>query len=552
MMEKQRKRKKQRRRHSKADADANSNSFLHIWSEPPYSNHLLILGFVVDKCSQIWYHSTSTALAMQKYIAQSIFHLQRAHPLLSSVRTFKEKGATASATLGVPMEGQGFKSDKESSSIPQIEPHQKRIDDILSPVKATGDLTVETSPTKEIMEIGGERRARIYMPARTAMQAGCDNIGVWKIELDERERWENGTIGWASSADPLSNISMALSFASREDAINFCEKNRWSFEILELPSREMKPKAYGSNFSWNKRTRNLLIENGQLIETTAEYQRMGRIEEATKYQERLHSNLIYLAKIADSAYSSHLLQEIGVAPPPAQDLPVEPSQPAEANSPVAPQNAIVFVSTPNSGISNQQQQPVTAAAVSHTSPPNNHQLHNNPTTPPAPMAAQYQFPFPTQSSPHLQTSAAGTAQQQQQQQPSTHHYPQQQPTVPFQRNLSVTPHSILYQHPQHPQHSHQQQQMAAQQHSIIYATGHAIPAQGHQQQYSSYPLIQQQPQPTQFPHTAQPQFPLMVHPTAGAYPPGTCLNRNRGGTIRSDYYSHCSERHSGTVEVVNL
>uniref|UniRef100_A0A914I608 NADH dehydrogenase [ubiquinone] iron-sulfur protein 4, mitochondrial n=1 Tax=Globodera rostochiensis TaxID=31243 RepID=A0A914I608_GLORO len=174
-----------------------------------------------------------------------------------------EKGATASATLGVPMEGQGFKSDNDnSSSIPLIEPHQKRIDDILSPVKATGDLTVETSPTKEIMEIGGvpeahreERRARIYMPARTAMQAGCDNIGVWKIELDERERWENGAIGWASSADPLSNINMALSFASREDAVNFCEKNRWSFEILELPNREIKPKAYGSNFSWNKRTR---------------------------------------------------------------------------------------------------------------------------------------------------------------------------------------------------------------------------------------------------------------------------------------------------------
>uniref|UniRef100_A0A914I9D3 NADH dehydrogenase [ubiquinone] iron-sulfur protein 4, mitochondrial n=1 Tax=Globodera rostochiensis TaxID=31243 RepID=A0A914I9D3_GLORO len=220
-------------------------------------------------CSQICvkgtlhYQRKNYASAMQKYIAQSIFHLQRAHPLLSSVRTFKEKGATASATLGVPMEGQGFKSDNDnSSSIPLIEPHQKRIDDILSPVKATGDLTVETSPTKEIMEIGGvpeahreERRARIYMPARTAMQAGCDNIGVWKIELDERERWENGAIGWASSADPLSNINMALSFASREDAVNFCEKNRWSFEILELPNREIKPKAYGSNFSWNKRTR---------------------------------------------------------------------------------------------------------------------------------------------------------------------------------------------------------------------------------------------------------------------------------------------------------
>jgi len=48
---------------------------------------------------------------------------------------------------------------------------------------------------------------------------------------------------------------MALSFASKDDAINFCEKNRWAYEIREPEERKIVPKAYGSNFHWNKRTR---------------------------------------------------------------------------------------------------------------------------------------------------------------------------------------------------------------------------------------------------------------------------------------------------------
>ncbi|KAL3102133.1 hypothetical protein niasHS_003542 [Heterodera schachtii] len=200
---------------------------------------------------------------MQKYAAESLIRLQGVRPLFLSLRTLKElKNPFAAAILETPMEGQS-KTFKQRNPIPLVdEPNKKSIKDILEPAKITGDLTQEIDPNKEIMEIGGVpeehregRNARIYMPARTAMQSGWDNTGVWKIELDERERWENATIGWASNADPLSNISMALSFASREDAINFCEKNRWSYIVEEPPSREIKPKAYGSNFSWNKRTR---------------------------------------------------------------------------------------------------------------------------------------------------------------------------------------------------------------------------------------------------------------------------------------------------------
>lgn len=43
----------------------------------------------------------------------------------------------------------------------------------------------------------------------------------------------------------------------------------------------------------------MLIENGRLIEAIAEYQRLGRPNEAMKYQELLHRNLLYLGRLVD-------------------------------------------------------------------------------------------------------------------------------------------------------------------------------------------------------------------------------------------------------------
>ncbi|KAL7989043.1 hypothetical protein Chor_007962 [Crotalus horridus] len=97
------------------------------------------------------------------------------------------------------------------------------------------------------------RKAYIFVPARNAMQAGVNNTKKWKMEFDTRERWENPLMGWASSADPLSNIQ--LTFSTKEDAIAFAEKNGWSYDVQEQRIPKPKSKSYGANFSWNKRTR---------------------------------------------------------------------------------------------------------------------------------------------------------------------------------------------------------------------------------------------------------------------------------------------------------
>ncbi|XP_070157188.1 NADH dehydrogenase [ubiquinone] iron-sulfur protein 4, mitochondrial isoform X1 [Polyergus mexicanus] len=97
------------------------------------------------------------------------------------------------------------------------------------------------------------RRVRIYQPAKSAMQSGTNNIHFWQMDFDTRERWENPLMGWTSSGDPMSNIE--VNFATKEEAIAHCKKMGWDYYVQKPNLNEPKPRSYGINFSWNKRTR---------------------------------------------------------------------------------------------------------------------------------------------------------------------------------------------------------------------------------------------------------------------------------------------------------
>ncbi|XP_066037240.1 NADH dehydrogenase [ubiquinone] iron-sulfur protein 4, mitochondrial [Chamaea fasciata] len=112
------------------------------------------------------------------------------------------------------------------------------------------DITTLTGVPDEHIKT---RKVHIFVPARNAMQSGANNTKKWKMEFDTRERWENPLMGWASTADPLSN--MVLTFSSKEDAIAFAEKNGWSYDVEEKKMPKPKSKSYGANFSWSERTR---------------------------------------------------------------------------------------------------------------------------------------------------------------------------------------------------------------------------------------------------------------------------------------------------------
>lgn len=59
-------------------------------------------------------------------------------------------------------------------------------------------LQVRVSELSGIPSEQLKRVARIYMPARNAMQSGTNATHTWNLEFETQERWENPLMGWAS------------------------------------------------------------------------------------------------------------------------------------------------------------------------------------------------------------------------------------------------------------------------------------------------------------------------------------------------------------------
>ncbi|XP_020294842.1 NADH dehydrogenase [ubiquinone] iron-sulfur protein 4, mitochondrial [Pseudomyrmex gracilis] len=128
----------------------------------------------------------------------------------------------------------------------------KKLQDLRSPIAVTGieDVGYISGVPEEHIKT---RRVRIYQPAKNAMQSGTNNIHFWQMDFDTRERWENPLMGWTSSGDPMSNVQ--VNFATKEEAIAHCKKMGWDYYVQKPNASHPKPRSYGSNFAWNKRTR---------------------------------------------------------------------------------------------------------------------------------------------------------------------------------------------------------------------------------------------------------------------------------------------------------
>ena len=95
--------------------------------------------------------------------------------------------------------------------------------------------------------------ARIYSPAKTAMQSGKGKTGLWVLEFDKAApRRVEPLMGYTSSADTRSQVR--LRFESREAAIAYAEKNGIAYRIEEpkVPSR--RKVSYSDNFAFGRKT----------------------------------------------------------------------------------------------------------------------------------------------------------------------------------------------------------------------------------------------------------------------------------------------------------
>ncbi len=90
--------------------------------------------------------------------------------------------------------------------------------------------------------------ARIYRPAKSAMQSGRAGTQCWRLEfLAETARRPDPLMGWTSSADTHSQVR--LEFATREQAVDYAERHGIDYTLFEPHERTLKIKAYSDNFA---------------------------------------------------------------------------------------------------------------------------------------------------------------------------------------------------------------------------------------------------------------------------------------------------------------
>ena len=74
--------------------------------------------------------------------------------------------------------------------------------------------------------------ARIYKPARTAMQSGQAKTKDWLLDYEPATARETEPLmGWTGSNDMLSQVK--LCFETKEEAIAYAEKNGIPYRVFE-------------------------------------------------------------------------------------------------------------------------------------------------------------------------------------------------------------------------------------------------------------------------------------------------------------------------------
>ena len=89
--------------------------------------------------------------------------------------------------------------------------------------------------------------ARIYKPARNAMQSGTANTKEWVLDYEpEQPRVIEPLMGWTSSSDMKAQVK--LRFDSKDDAIAFATRNGVAYRVEEPKLPQRKILSYSDNF----------------------------------------------------------------------------------------------------------------------------------------------------------------------------------------------------------------------------------------------------------------------------------------------------------------
>ncbi len=94
--------------------------------------------------------------------------------------------------------------------------------------------------------------ARIFRPAKTAMQSGRANTKGWILAFEPgAARVADPLMGWTQTTDTDGQIR--LSFDTREDAVAYARRRGLAFEVLPDSETKRIVKAYADNFAFQRK-----------------------------------------------------------------------------------------------------------------------------------------------------------------------------------------------------------------------------------------------------------------------------------------------------------
>jgi len=97
-------------------------------------------------------------------------------------------------------------------------------------------------------------RARIYQPARTAMQSGSAKTKDWVLDFAPASTREvDPLMGWTSSTDTQAQVR--LRFATRAEAEAYAVARGLDYDVSEPKPRKplIRARGYGENFATDRK-----------------------------------------------------------------------------------------------------------------------------------------------------------------------------------------------------------------------------------------------------------------------------------------------------------
>ena len=94
--------------------------------------------------------------------------------------------------------------------------------------------------------------ARIYKPAKTAMQSGTAKTKEWMLDYEpEQPREIEPLMGWTSSGDMRQQVQ--LRFDTQEEAVAYCERHGIAYQVAEPKPAKRNVMSYSDNFAFTRR-----------------------------------------------------------------------------------------------------------------------------------------------------------------------------------------------------------------------------------------------------------------------------------------------------------